>query len=109
MIISIIYEYLLWFEAFSDKYLYTERTYFYLSLFILANSLLKGFQRMPLSYKAPLRDIRFLTNEVFNYPEHYKTLKSGENADPETVDMMLESFADYCSNVLMPLYQSGDA
>ena len=63
---------------------------------------------MPLSYKAPLRDIRFLTNEVFNYPEHYKTLKSGENADPETVDMMLESFADYCSNVLMPLYQSGD-
>ncbi|WNP27826.1 acyl-CoA dehydrogenase C-terminal domain-containing protein [Moraxella sp. DOX410] len=64
---------------------------------------------MPLSYKAPLRDIRFLTNEVFNYPEHYKTLKSGENADPETVDMMLDSFADYCSNVLMPLYQSGDA
>lgn len=64
---------------------------------------------MPLSYKAPLRDIRFLTNEVFNYPEHYKTLKSSENADPETVDMMLESFADYCSNVLMPLYQSGDA
>ena len=64
---------------------------------------------MPLSYKAPLRDIRFLTNEVFNYPEHYKTLKCGENADPETVDMMLESFADYCSNVLMPLYQSGDA
>ncbi|OBX64916.1 acyl-CoA dehydrogenase [Moraxella osloensis] len=64
---------------------------------------------MPLSYKAPLRDIRFLTNEVFNYPEHYKTLKSGENADPETVNMMLDSFADYCSNVLMPLYQSGDA
>ena len=63
---------------------------------------------MPLSYKAPLRDIRFLTNEVFNYPEHYKTLKCGENADPETVDMMLDSFADYCSNVLMPLYQSGD-
>lgn len=105
---SIIYEYLLWFEAFSGKYLYTERTYFYLSVFILVNSLLKGFQRMPLSYKAPLRDIRFLTNEVFNYPEHYKTLKCGENADPETVDMMLESFADYCSNVLMPLYQSGD-
>ena len=105
---SIIYEYLLWFEAFRGKYLYTERTYFYLSVFILVNSLLKGFQRMPLSYKAPLRDIRFLTNEVFNYPEHYKTLKSGENADPETVDMMLESFADYCSNVLMPLYQSGD-
>ena len=57
---------------------------------------------MPLSYKAPLRDIRFLTNEVFNYTEHYKTLKCGQNADPETVDMMLDSIADYCSNVLMP-------
>ncbi|MFW2177708.1 MULTISPECIES: acyl-CoA dehydrogenase C-terminal domain-containing protein [unclassified Moraxella] len=64
---------------------------------------------MPLSYKAPLRDIRFLTKEVFNYADHYKTLKSGENADPETMDMMLDSIADYCSNVLMPLYQSGDA
>lgn len=51
----------------------------------------------------------FLTNEVFNYTEHYKTLKCGQNADPETVDMMLDSIADYCSNVLMPLYQSGDA
>ncbi len=64
---------------------------------------------MALSYKAPLRDIRFLTNEVFNYPEHYKNLKSGENADPETVDMMLDSIADFASDVLMPLYQSGDA
>lgn len=64
---------------------------------------------MPLSYKAPLRDIRFLTNEVFNFSEHYKTLQSGANADPETVDMMLDSIADYCSDVLMPIYQSGDA
>ncbi len=64
---------------------------------------------MPLAYKAPLRDIRFLTNEVFHYAEHYKTLKSGNNADPETVDMMLDSIAEYCSDVLMPLYQSGDA
>ena len=31
---------------------------FFTFLFILVNSLLKGFQRMPLSYKA-LRDIRF--------------------------------------------------
>ncbi|ELA08974.1 acyl-CoA dehydrogenase [Moraxella macacae 0408225] len=64
---------------------------------------------MALTYKAPLRDIRFLINEVFNYPEHYKTLKSGENADPETVDMILENVADFSTNVLLPLYQSGDA
>ena len=33
------------------------------------------------AYKAPLRDIRFLMNEVFDYSAHYKTLSIGENAD----------------------------
>ncbi len=60
------------------------------------------------TYKAPLRDIRFLMNEVFNYPEHYKTLSNAENIDQDTVDMILEGAADYCENVLAPLYQSGD-
>ncbi|MFT4020513.1 MAG: acyl-CoA dehydrogenase C-terminal domain-containing protein [Acinetobacter sp.] len=60
------------------------------------------------TYKAPLRDIRFLINEVFDYQTHYKTLSNGENADTDTIDMILESAADYCENVLAPLYQSGD-
>jgi hypothetical protein len=29
-------------------------------------------------YKAPLHDIRFLMNEVFDYPAHYKTLSNGD-------------------------------
>ncbi|WP_111858080.1 acyl-CoA dehydrogenase C-terminal domain-containing protein [Acinetobacter sp. CFCC 10889] len=60
------------------------------------------------AYKAPLRDIRFLMNEVFDYPAHYKTLSIGENADADTVDMILEGAADFCENVLSPLNQSGD-
>ncbi len=60
------------------------------------------------AYKAPLRDIRFLMNEVLDYPAHYKTLTIGENADADTVDMILEGAADYCENVLSPLYQTGD-
>ena len=60
------------------------------------------------AYKAPLRDIRFLMNEVFDYASHYKTLSNGENADADTVDMILEGAADYCENVLSPLNQSGD-
>ena len=60
------------------------------------------------AYKAPLRDVRFLMNEVFDYPAHFKTLSNGENADPDTIDMILEGAADYCENVLSPLYQSGD-
>ena len=61
------------------------------------------------TYKAPLRDIRFLMNEVFDYPAHYKKLSAGQNADPETVDMILEGAAEFCEQVLSPLYQSGDA
>ena len=35
------------------------------------------------AYKAPVRDIRFLMNEVFDYPAHYKTLnlKQYENLE----------------------------
>lgn len=61
------------------------------------------------TYKAPLRDVRFLINEVFDYPAHYKTLSNGDLADPDTVDMILEGAADFCENVIAPLYQSGDS
>ncbi len=61
-----------------------------------------------LSYKAPLRDIKFLTNEVFDYQEHYKALANGENADAETMDMILQGLADFSEDVISPLYQSGD-
>ena len=60
------------------------------------------------AYKAPLHDIRFLMNEVFDYPAHYKTLSNGEAADADTVDMILEGAADFCENVLSPINQSGD-
>ena len=60
------------------------------------------------AYKTPLRDIRFLMNEVFDFNSHYQTLSNGEYADKETVDMILEGAADFCENVLSPLNQSGD-
>jgi hypothetical protein len=62
-----------------------------------------------LTYKAPLRDIKFLINDVFDFQTHYKDLDNGENADPETVDMILQGFADFAENVLAPLYQPADA
>ena len=61
------------------------------------------------AYKAPLRDIRFLMNEVLDYPAHYQELSNGEYADADTVDMILEGAADFCENVLSPLNQTGDA
>lgn len=60
------------------------------------------------TYKAPLRDMRFLLNEVFDYPGHYSKLSNGKDADPETVNAILEECARYCEEVLAPLNQSGD-
>lgn len=60
------------------------------------------------AYKAPVRDIRFLMNEVFDYPGHFKTLSNGEAADSDTVNMIIDGAADFCENILSPLNQSGD-
>jgi len=60
------------------------------------------------TYKAPLRDMRFLMNEVLDYPKHYANLPGGEEATPDLVDAILEEAAKYCEQVLAPLNQTGD-
>ncbi|SOB77341.1 hypothetical protein SAMN04488490_3142 [Marinobacter sp. LV10R510-11A] len=59
-------------------------------------------------YKAPLRDMKFLINDVFDYPKHYASLKSGENATPDIVDAILNECAKFCEEQLSPLFQPGD-
>ena len=59
-------------------------------------------------YKAPLRDMRFLINEVLDYPAHYSSLPNGADATPEMVDAILEGAATLCEEVLAPLNASGD-
>ena len=59
-------------------------------------------------YKAPLRDMRFLLNEVFDYPAHYAKLSNGSEATPDMVDAILEGCAALCEEVLSPLNLSGD-
>ena len=60
------------------------------------------------SYKAPLRDMRFLMNEVFDYPAHYAQLANGADATPDVIDAILEGAATLCEQVLAPLNRSGD-
>ena len=60
------------------------------------------------SYKAPLRDMRFLINEVFDFPAHYQGLSNGKDSDPYTVSIMLDEFAKFCEEVLARLYLPGD-
>jgi alkylation response protein AidB-like acyl-CoA dehydrogenase len=59
-------------------------------------------------YKAPLRDVRFLLNEVFDYPAHYAGLSNGKDADPDTVNAILDECAKFCEEVLAPLNLPGD-
>jgi len=60
------------------------------------------------AYKAPLRDMRFLMNEVFDYPAHYASMSNGKDADPDTVNAILDECARFCEEVLSPLNLSGD-
>ncbi|MGB2247100.1 MAG: acyl-CoA dehydrogenase family protein, partial [Alcanivorax sediminis] len=60
------------------------------------------------NYKAPVRDMRFLMNEVFDFESHYKTLPNGEDATPDMVEAIIGEMAKLCENTIGPLYQSGD-
>lgn len=59
-------------------------------------------------YKAPMRDMRFLTHEVFNFEEHYKALRGDEEVNRELIDAILEEGAKFCENELAPLNRIGD-
>ncbi len=61
------------------------------------------------AYKAPLRDIRFVMNELLDYPAHYASLSNGKDADPDTVEAILSECAKLCEEVLAPLNLPGDA
>ncbi|MGJ3257829.1 MAG: acyl-CoA dehydrogenase N-terminal domain-containing protein, partial [Alcanivorax sp.] len=60
------------------------------------------------TYKAPVRDMRFLMNEVLDFESHYKTFPEGEEATPDMVEAIIGEMAKLCENTLAPLYQTGD-
>jgi len=60
------------------------------------------------AYKAPQRDMRFLLNEVLDYPAHYAKLPNGGEATPDMVEAIISECASFCEGVLAPLYQKGD-
>ncbi|MCG6657811.1 acyl-CoA dehydrogenase [Halomonas campisalis] len=59
-------------------------------------------------YQAPLRDLRFVMDELLDYPAHYARLPGGEEASPDVVAAILEEGARFAREVLLPLNQSGD-
>ncbi len=61
-----------------------------------------------LNFRVPLADMRFVMNEVYDYPAHYRGLGGSEPATPELVDAIMEAAATYSEEVLAPLYTPGD-
>jgi 3-(methylsulfanyl)propanoyl-CoA dehydrogenase len=60
-----------------------------------------------LTYKAPLRDIRFLLYELLGAGDLAQLPGFGE-ASPDLVDAVLGEAAKFCESVLLPLNQAGD-
>ena len=59
------------------------------------------------TYKAPLRDMRFVLNEVLDVGTISSLPKFGE-VTPDLVDAVLEEAAKICEQVLFPINRSGD-
>lgn len=58
-------------------------------------------------YTAPLRDQRFVLNDVLNV-QQYGNLPSFSDAPADIVDAVLEEGGKFCENVLYPLNKVGD-
>ncbi|MBE0484036.1 MAG: acyl-CoA dehydrogenase C-terminal domain-containing protein [Bacterioplanes sp.] len=60
-------------------------------------------------YKAPLREIKFVMDEVLDMPGHYASIPAyAEVATPDMVDAIINEGAKFCENVLAPLNRVGD-
>jgi alkylation response protein AidB-like acyl-CoA dehydrogenase len=58
-------------------------------------------------YKAPLRDMRFVLNELHG-DDGFGPLPAHEEFTPDLIDAVLEEAAKLCEDVLLPLNRSGD-
>jgi alkylation response protein AidB-like acyl-CoA dehydrogenase len=70
-------------------------------------SVTREVNTMP-EYKAPLRDISFVMNELLESEKLYQTLPGYEEATEDLMNAIVEEGAKFAENVLSPLNQSGD-
>ena len=59
-------------------------------------------------YKAPLRDIRFVRDELLGYEAHYQSLPGTEEVTGDVANAVLEEGAKFAEQVLSPLNPVGD-
>ncbi len=59
-------------------------------------------------YKAPLRDVSFVMNELLQSEELYQSLPGFEEATQDMIDAIVGEAAKFCEEVLAPMNQPGD-
>ncbi|RMF20039.1 MAG: acyl-CoA dehydrogenase [Gammaproteobacteria bacterium] len=59
-------------------------------------------------FRAPLRDMMFLFNDVFDFQTHYQAFPEGRDAPSDVVDQIVNEATRFSEEVLFPLNQSGD-
>ena len=59
-------------------------------------------------YKAPVRDIQFVINEVLESEKLYQTLPGYEEATEDLMNAIVEEGARFAENVVAPLNRIGD-
>ncbi len=60
------------------------------------------------NFKAPVKDLLFLFNDVFDMQSHYQHVEGGDQATPDMIDAIFTEGAKFSENELAPIYQSGD-
>ena len=60
------------------------------------------------AYRTPLRDMRFLLHDVYDFPGHYQRLEGVEPVDASLLDGILDEIARFTEQQLFPLNLSGD-
>jgi alkylation response protein AidB-like acyl-CoA dehydrogenase len=61
-----------------------------------------------LTYRAPLRDIQFVLDELLDAPAHYAKLQGCEEVTPDLLAAIIDSGAKFAENVAAPLNAIGD-
>ncbi|MFZ5724541.1 MAG: acyl-CoA dehydrogenase C-terminal domain-containing protein [Pseudomonadota bacterium] len=59
-------------------------------------------------YKAPLRDMQFVLNELFNAEARWASMPATREVTPDLADAILGEAAKLAENVLFPINRSGD-
>ena len=67
-------------------------------------------QQLRTNYTAPMNEVRFLLNDVWDVPSHYEKMENtgGAYADKDMTDAVLTEMAKFCENELSPLNECAD-